>query len=101
MGNPPKMLIQSVHYTFSPEDADRAAGILSELRDLSSMEPGVVSFLVARGKEKPNVFVLWEAYQDQAALNAHMETDHFKRPVVDRTRKLAKERVGEIALPLP
>jgi autoinducer 2-degrading protein len=96
------MLIQSVHYTFSLEDADRAAGILSELRDLSSLEPGVVSFLVARGKEKPNVFVLWEAYRDEAALNAHVETDHFKRLVINGTRRLAKakERVGEIALPL-
>jgi quinol monooxygenase YgiN len=60
-----------------------------------------VSFLVARGKEKPNVFVLWEEYRDQAALNAHVETDHFKRLVIEGTRRLAQERVGYIALPLP
>jgi quinol monooxygenase YgiN len=94
------MVIQSVRYTFSPEDADRAAGILSELRALSMLEPGVVSFLVARVKERPNVFLLWEEYRDEAALRAHVETEHFKRLVIDGTRRIATERVGEIALPL-
>jgi len=94
------MLIQSVHYTFALEDSDRVADILSELRDLSNLEPGVVSFFVARGKDKPNVFVLWETYRDEAALKAHVESEHFKRLVINGTRQLAKERVGELALPL-
>jgi quinol monooxygenase YgiN len=94
------MLVQSVHYTFAAEDAGRAAGMLTELRDLSRKEPGVANFIVARGKDQPNVFVLWEEYRDEASLRAHLETDHFKRLVINGTRRLAKERVGELALPL-
>jgi enamine deaminase RidA (YjgF/YER057c/UK114 family) len=49
------MLIQSNHSTFAPENADRAAAILTELRDRLLQEPGVESFRVARGADEPNV----------------------------------------------
>src|SRR5580700_2077182 len=65
------MVIQSIHYTFAPEDADRVAAIFRELQDLSRREPGVVSFDVARGRDKPNVFALWEVYRDDAAMESH------------------------------
>jgi quinol monooxygenase YgiN len=94
------MLIQSIHYTFAPEDAGQAAGILRELRDLSRAEPGVLTFDVARSEEKPNVFVLWEAYRDEAARKTHFETEHFHRLAVNGIRRLAKERLGETAVPL-
>lgn len=95
------MQVQSIRYTFAPEEANRAAEILEELRDLSIREPGVVSFRVARVKNEPNVFLLWEEYRDEEALAEHAGTEHFKRLVVDGTRRLAKERVGESALSLP
>jgi (4S)-4-hydroxy-5-phosphonooxypentane-2,3-dione isomerase len=94
------MLIQSIHYTFAPENAERAAVILKELRDLSRQEPGVVSFDVARSKDRPNVFALWEAYRDEAALKTHVDTEHFKRLAVNGVRPLAKERLGETVFPL-
>jgi quinol monooxygenase YgiN len=94
------MVIQCVQFTFSPEDADRAAGILKELRDLSREELGVVNFTVARSKERPTMFALWEQYCDEAALKSHIETEHFRRLVLDGIRRLAKERLGEIVYPL-
>jgi quinol monooxygenase YgiN len=94
------MVIQSIHYTFAPEHADRAAGIFRELQVLARREPGVVSFDVARSRDRPNVFALWEVYRDEAALKAHGETEHFTRLVVNGIRQLAEERIGETALPL-
>jgi autoinducer 2-degrading protein len=94
------MVIQSIRYSFAPEDADEVAGIFTELRDLSRKEPGVVRFDVARSEEKPNVFVLWEEYRDEAARKAHFETEHFERLAVNGIRRLAKDRIGEIAVPL-
>jgi quinol monooxygenase YgiN len=93
-------LIQSIHFTFASEDADRVAGIFEELRELSRAEPGVVSFEVARSKDKPNVYALWEVYRDEAALKAHVESEHFGRLVVGQIRRLAKERLGETVFPL-
>jgi quinol monooxygenase YgiN len=86
------VIVQSVHYTFAPEDADKAQAILRELRDASRAEPGVVTFEVARGSDRPNEFALYEEYEDQAALVAHGQTAHFDRLVVNGIRKLAQQR---------
>ena len=94
------MLVQSIHYTFAPEDGVNIEPILRELQDASRKEPGVVSFDVARSHEHPNVFVLWEVYRDEAALEAHKETEHFKRLAVNGVRRLAQQRIGEIAAPI-
>jgi len=94
------MLIVSIHFTFAPEDADKAEAILRELRDASRKEEGVIGFEVARSQEKPNVFALWEQYRDRAALDAHMATEHFTRLVRNGARKLAQQRNGETVFPI-
>ena len=94
------MLIQSIHFVFAPEDGDRVARIFEELRRLSSQEAGVARFDVGRSKERPSVFALWEEYRDEAALLAHVESDHFRRLVVNGIRPLAKERLLETVFPL-
>jgi quinol monooxygenase YgiN len=94
------MLIQSIHFTFRPEDADAAEAMFRELRDASRMEEGVIAFDVARSRDKPNVFALWEQYRDKAAFDAHVGTDHYKRLVLSGLRPLAQQRDGEIVFPL-
>jgi quinol monooxygenase YgiN len=94
------MLIQSVQYTFAPEDADKAEAILRELRDASREEEGVMAFDVGRGQEKSNVFALWETFRDRAALDTHMATEHFKRLVLNGVRPLAQQRIGETLVPI-
>jgi quinol monooxygenase YgiN len=94
------MVILSIHYTFAPEDADRAAALFRELRDRARGEPGCLTFDVARSQDKPHVFALWEEYRDDAALKAHLETEHFKRLALSGIRPLAKERLAETLSPL-
>jgi quinol monooxygenase YgiN len=94
------MLIQSIHFTFAPEDADRAEAMLRELGEASRKEKGVIAFDVARSRDKPNVFALWEQYRDGAAFDAHAATDHYKRLVLGGLRPLALQRDGEIVFPL-
>jgi (4S)-4-hydroxy-5-phosphonooxypentane-2,3-dione isomerase len=86
------VIVQSVHYTFAPEDADKALEILRELRDASRAEPGVIAFEIARGSERSNEFALYEEYEDQDALVAHGKTAHFDRLVINGIRKLAQQR---------
>lgn len=86
------MIIQSVHYTVAPENADKAAAILRELCEASRTEAGVISFEIARGTDQPNEFALYEEYRDEAAIAAHAKTEHFDRLVVNGIRKLAQQR---------
>jgi quinol monooxygenase YgiN len=94
------MLIQSIHFTFAPEDADKAEGFLRELRDESRKEDGVISFDIGRSKDKPNVFALWEEYRDKAALDTHIATEHFQRLVIHGVRVMAEQRYAETVFPI-
>jgi (4S)-4-hydroxy-5-phosphonooxypentane-2,3-dione isomerase len=94
------MLIQNVHFSFASEDGDKAEAMFRELRDASRAETGVVAFDVGRSQEKPNVFVLWEVYRNQGALDVHKSTPHYQRLVTNGVRMLAEERSGEIASPI-
>ena len=94
------MIINSIHFTFSPEDAEIAQSLLRELRDASRKEEGVVQYDVGRSREKPNVFALWEVYRGQEALDAHFASEHFQRLVVSRIRPLVQEGSIERVVPI-
>ncbi len=94
------MVVQSVHYTFAPEDADKAEALFSELREASRKEEGVITFDIARSQEPENSFALWEEYTDRAALEAHAATEHFKRLVLGGIRPLAQQRNAVTGFPI-
>ena len=94
------MIISAIQFTFAAKDADKAETILREIRDASVKEPGVVRFEVGRSTDDRNVFVLWEVYRDQAAVEAHRASDHFKRLVLDGIRPLAQQRTAVTASPI-
>ena len=94
------MPVQSVCLSFASENSKRAESILRELRDASRNEQGVVRFEVSRVRENPNAFVVWEEYRDQAAVDAHVSTEHFTRLVLNRLKPLALELSIDTVLPI-
>jgi quinol monooxygenase YgiN len=94
------MLINSIQYTFAPKDADKAESLFRELQEASRKEAGVIQFEVARGREKSNVFALWEVYRDQQAVDAHVASEHFQRLVINGVRPLAQERTIQKVAPI-
>jgi quinol monooxygenase YgiN len=94
------VIVNSIHFTFSPKDAGVAESLLRELRDASRKEAGVIQYDVARSRERPNVFALWEVYRDQEALDAHLSSEHFQRLVVTGLRPLVQDRNIERVVPI-
>ncbi len=94
------MLVNAVIYTFSSEHADDAAGMLAQLASLSRLEKGCHGFEAARSNDDPRVFVLFEQWTDQAALDAHYATDHFIKLGANGIRPLAESRVAHKCTPL-
>ncbi len=87
------MLVNAVLYTIPIDKAETAEGYLRELAVISRTEPGCVSYEVARADEPDRAtFVLFEKYRDQAALDAHMQTEHFQRLGSNGFRPLATGR---------
>ncbi len=41
-------------------------------------EPGTLAYILHRSVQDPTVFVFFESYQDQAALDAHSKSEHMK-----------------------
>jgi quinol monooxygenase YgiN len=40
--------------------------------------PGILAYIVHRGVDNPNKFMIYEQYENQEAFQAHSETEHFK-----------------------
>lgn len=94
------MLVNAVIYTFPADKVETASGMLRSLRAASRAEPGCITFDVSRSNDDPNSFVLYEEWQDQAALDVHYQTEHFQKFGVNGIRPLATNRLAHRCTPL-
>ena len=65
-------------------------------------EPGCLRFDVIQDKDDPNRFYFYEVYRDEAALEAHRQTPHFKN-YAEKSRPLLvtppERRIGKNLVP--
>jgi quinol monooxygenase YgiN len=73
--------VVAAHWRAKDGAEDRVAKIIEELTPLSRAEPGNRYYQAQRSGEDPRHFFLYEIYADEAAYQAHMETEHFTRLV--------------------
>lgn len=75
-------IVVTVRVTVDPSnrDAFRAAAI-ENANGANNDEPGCQLFSVAQSKDDENVFFIYEIYDDEAALEAHRETPHYKSAI--------------------
>jgi quinol monooxygenase YgiN len=84
-----------ITYTVRPGTGDEAAAHLAAAAEgTREHEPGCLAWIATRDAERPDVFHLTEIYEDAAARDAHRETEHFRRHVVEGFRTLAVDRVA-------
>jgi (4S)-4-hydroxy-5-phosphonooxypentane-2,3-dione isomerase len=63
-------------------------------------EPACLTYRAARSIEEPDVFVLYEEYEDEAALLAHRETAHFRELIEGSIAPLLESRERWVLKPL-
>jgi quinol monooxygenase YgiN len=68
-------------WTAKPGEEDRIARICAEMTEPSRAEPGNHFYQAHRSPEDPRLFFLYEQYDDEAAYEAHMASEHFTRMV--------------------
>lgn len=86
-------LVQIVHLEVR---SDRLEEFLAEVRlnvQASRAEPGVEQFDLLQQTESPQRFLLYEAYRDMPALEAHRGAPHFQRWVEKGVPLLVGNRV--------
>jgi len=75
-----------------PEYADDWPSLMEEFTSATRAEPGNVCFDWYRSVDEPNVYVLVEAFEDGAAGEAHVNSEHFKA---------AMERLSQLLADVP
>ncbi len=63
-------------------EEERIAAALRRMVPATQAEPGCEHYYAHRSQTDPRDFVLYERYRDDAAFQAHQETEHFQRWVV-------------------
>jgi quinol monooxygenase YgiN len=53
-------------------------GFTAMAAQVRANEPGNVAYLLTKSRTEANTYKVLEIYQDQAALDAHREYEHFK-----------------------
>jgi quinol monooxygenase YgiN len=89
------MVSYTVRMQFSKDDRDRVTEILRNLALASREEPGCVTFVPHHVDGDPETVLIYEQYRDQAAVDAHRASPHFKQFAVGGLYQLMKQRATE------
>ena len=72
------MIFITAKFKARPEHADRWLEITADFTAATRSEPGCLWFDWSRSVEDPTEYVLIEAFRDEDAGAAHVQSDHFK-----------------------
>src|SRR5262245_44757944 len=96
------MIFIAVKFSLRPDVADQWLARVAPFTAATRAEPGNVFFEWSRSVERPNQFVLLEAFRDRAAGAAHVHSDHLKEAmawmpevVADTPENIQVEAPGE------
>jgi quinol monooxygenase YgiN len=89
------MISFTVRMRFREEDRQEIDRILQALTPASRTEPGCVTYVPHRVDGEPDIVVIYEQYQDEAALDAHRAAPHFKEFAIGGLYQRMVERAVE------
>jgi autoinducer 2-degrading protein len=73
------LYVNAVDLDIAPDQMDAFLAAIKENGAASVKEPGCHAFNITVQADKPNHVFLFEVYDNEAALAAHRQTDHFKK----------------------
>jgi quinol monooxygenase YgiN len=66
-------------WTAKEGEQDAVLAAAQKLAELSPQEEGMLLYQAHRDPQNPLVFYFYEQYRDEAAYQAHVESEHFQR----------------------
>ena len=94
------MLILAVHVTMKAGHEDEGAATFRKLQEESRREPGCISYVVQRSREYPRHYLIYEQYKEEAALETHRNSPHFKQYAAEGVYRFIEERRAELFDPI-
>jgi quinol monooxygenase YgiN len=90
------MISFTVRMRFEEKDRPALEEILRQLAAASRQEPGCVTFVPHFVEGEPATVLIYEQYRDEAALEHHRGSAHFKQYASGGLYQLMKERALEM-----
>ena len=84
------LLIMAVDIDVVPGQIDNYLAALKENGAAAVHEPGCREFNIQVSQKDPNHVLIFEVYENAAALEAHRQTDHFKKYAATTKEMVAK-----------
>lgn len=72
------MIVLHATFPLDPASRDEALDLIKDLVEQSQAEDGMIDYRAATDVSDPNVVRFFEQYEDDAAFEAHSQTDHFQ-----------------------
>jgi len=73
------MIVLHATFPIDPDHREEALELADALVDESNEEDGMIDYRATTDVQDENVLRFFEQYEDQAAFEAHSQTDHFQR----------------------
>jgi quinol monooxygenase YgiN len=91
------MIVLTAKYYLKPGNGAAVDAALQRMAPLVKQhEPGCHLYQVSRSRDNPDLLLLYEQYADEAALQAHRETPHFKEIIEGTVVPLLEKREREL-----
>ncbi len=94
------MIVLAVTWMAKPGHEAEVAEVFRKLEAAARQEPGCLMFVVHRHRSDARRFFIYEQYRDDAALETHRNTPHFKQYVVEDLKHIGERVEGELFTPL-
>ena len=94
------MIVLAVTWMARDGHADEVTKIFRTLETESRKEPGCLMYIVHRHRTDNRRFFVYEQYVDDAALEAHRNSQHFQKYAVNELPKHGARVEGELYKPL-
>jgi quinol monooxygenase YgiN len=94
------MLILVVRVTIKAGHEDEVLVPFGKLQEETRRESGCIMYLVQRSREDSRRYLIYEQYKDQAALDAHRASAHFKEYATNGFYRFVEERQAELFDPI-
>lgn len=86
------MYIVNARLLAKPGEEDTIIGAMREIVPASRAEPGCVAYIAHQDISDPRRFMFYEQYDDEAAFQAHVASDHYRRWVAETIAPALEER---------
>lgn len=93
-------VVLAVSWVAREGESEAVAALLRRLELLSRAEPGCLQYDAHRDPDDPGRFFLFERYLDEAALEAHTASSHFRELVLAEALPRLAARDRTVLAPL-